>query len=253
MFFTRLRRRAKWVFLGLALIFALSFVFLGVGAGGSGVGDYLSDLFGGGGGASEAASVSEARAKVEANPNDLEARRELATALQTEGQIAAAIPQLERYTEGKPDDVDALLTLAALYSTRAQEQQAELAAAQTDASGSGFAAEITDPSSPLGQSLSGPITQLQQEETGTRVNELILEVTTTYARQADIWERLTKLQPEEASNYLQLGQARYLAGATDEAIAAWEKFLELAPDDANAPLIRRQLRALERNASTDGS
>ena len=249
MFFSRLRRRAKWVFLALAIIFAGSFVFLGVGAGGSGIGDYLSDLFGGAGG--DTPSVSEARAKVEANPNDLAARRELATALQADGQIAAAIPHLERYTQGREDDVDALITLAALYGTRAQEQQVELQEAQISASGSGFATEISDPSSPLTEGFTGPITQLQQEDTATRVNELILEATSTYAKQADAWERLTELQPEEASHYLQLGQARYFAGATDEAITAWEEFLELAPDDPNAPLIRRQLRALKQNAPPD--
>jgi tetratricopeptide (TPR) repeat protein len=250
MFFSRLRRRAKWVFLALAAVFALSFVFLGVGAGGSGVGDYLADLFGSGS-ADDAASVSDARAKVEANPNDLEARRELANALQADGQIAAAIPQLERYTEGRPEEADALITLAALYGTRAQEQQIELQEAQVGASGSGFASEITDPASPLAESFFGPITRLQQDETATRVNELILEATSTYAKQADVWERLAELQPEEANHYLQLGQAQFYAGATDEAIEAWETFLDLAPDDPNAPLVRRQLRALKQNAPAD--
>jgi tetratricopeptide (TPR) repeat protein len=247
MFFSKLRRRAKWVFLGLALIFALWFYSLGGGGGGSGVGDYLADLFGGGA-SGDTPSVSEARAKVEENPNDLAARRELATALQADGQIAAAIPHLQRYTEGRPNDADALITLAALYSARAQEQQAELQEAQVGASGSGFAQEITNPASPLAESFSGPITSLLQENTATRVNELILEATQTYAKQADVWEQLTKLQPEEPSHYLQLGQARYYAGATDEAITAWEMFLDLAPDDPSAPLVRRQLKALKQNA-----
>ena len=48
MFFPRLRRHAKWVFVLLALVFALSFVFFGVGAGGTGIGDILR----GGGGSS---------------------------------------------------------------------------------------------------------------------------------------------------------------------------------------------------------
>ncbi len=251
MFFSRLRRRAKWVFLALAAVFALSFVFLGVGAGGSGVGDYLADLFSGGG-TDDTPSISEARAKVEANPNDLEARRELATALQTNGQIAEAITQLERYTEGRQNDADAQLSLAALLGARAQEQQADLAAAQAGVTGSGFAQEITDPSSPLAQSFSGPITRLEQERTATEVNELILEATTTYRQQAEVWTKLTELQPEEPSHYLQLGQAHYLAGSTPDAITAWEEFLELAPDDPNAPLIRRQIRALEQSAPEAG-
>jgi tetratricopeptide (TPR) repeat protein len=252
MFFTRLRRRAKWVFLALAAVFALSFVFLGVGAGGSGVGDYLADLFGGGGGANETPSVSEARAKVQENPNDLAARRDLATALQADGKIAEAIPHLERYTRGRPKDADALVTLAVLYGTRAQQQQADLSTLQIDSTGSGFSNEITDPGSPLAESLGGPISELQLQDTSARVNELILETTATYAKAADTWESLTKLQPEEPNHYLQLGQARYFAGATDEAIAAWETFLELAPDHADAPLVRRQVRALKQAAPADG-
>jgi len=54
MFFPKLRAHAKWVFVLLAVIFAGSFVFLGVGSGSSGIGDLLQgnwgDLFGGGSG-----------------------------------------------------------------------------------------------------------------------------------------------------------------------------------------------------------
>jgi tetratricopeptide (TPR) repeat protein len=252
MFFSRLRRRAKWVFVALAAVFALSFVFLGVGAGGSGIGDYLADLFRGGPNGGSSPSVNEARAKVEENPNDLEARRDLVSALQATGQFKAAIPHLERYTTARPTDVEAFQQLAALYGSRAQVQQAELAEAQNDPSGSAFAGEIADPASPLSESLSGPITQLQQERAATRTNELVLAAQSTYSKQADTWERLTKLQPEEPSNYLQLGQAQFFAGSTPEAIAAWERFLELAPDDPNAPLVRRQIRSLKQSVPSTG-
>src|ERR671922_2022520 len=41
MFFPRLRRHAKWMFVFLALVFAVGFVGFGVGAGGTGIGDIL--------------------------------------------------------------------------------------------------------------------------------------------------------------------------------------------------------------------
>jgi len=59
------------VFGGLALIFAISFVFLGFGTGGGGFS--FSDLFGGGGGSSSTAfddDIDNAQAKLAANPND---------------------------------------------------------------------------------------------------------------------------------------------------------------------------------------
>jgi hypothetical protein len=65
------RRVVRVVFGGLALIFAISFVFLGVGTGGGGFS--FSDLFGGGGGSSSTAfdsDIKAADAKVVANPND---------------------------------------------------------------------------------------------------------------------------------------------------------------------------------------
>jgi hypothetical protein len=67
----RRRRVVRVVFGGLALIFAISFVFLGVGTGGSGFS--FSDLFGGGGGSSSTAFDSDIKAaetQVAANPNN---------------------------------------------------------------------------------------------------------------------------------------------------------------------------------------
>ena len=90
LFFTRLRRRAKWVFASLAAVFAISFIFFGVGTGVSGgsVGDFLRDLFGGNG--TETQSVADALGKVEDNPNDAAAVLALAGAYQRAGQTRDA-------------------------------------------------------------------------------------------------------------------------------------------------------------------
>ena len=51
LFFGKIRRRTKWVFALLAVVFAASFVFLGVGSGGGALSDLwngrFGDLFGG--------------------------------------------------------------------------------------------------------------------------------------------------------------------------------------------------------------
>ena len=67
----RRRRVVRVVFGGLAIIFAISFVFLGVGTGGGGFS--FSDLFGGGGGSSSTAfddDIDAAQAKLVVNPQD---------------------------------------------------------------------------------------------------------------------------------------------------------------------------------------
>jgi hypothetical protein len=67
----RRRRVVRVVFGGLALIFAISFVFLGVGTGGGGFS--FSDLFGGGSSDSSTAfdsDIEAAQTKLATNPND---------------------------------------------------------------------------------------------------------------------------------------------------------------------------------------
>src|SRR5438067_5454627 len=69
MFFMRLRRGTKPMFIFLALVFAASFVLLGVGSGSSGIGDLLRGnfhLFG----SSSGPSISKAEDKIKKNPND---------------------------------------------------------------------------------------------------------------------------------------------------------------------------------------
>src|SRR5215212_10648066 len=80
MFFPRLRRSAKWVFLALAIVFAAGFTIFGVGSG-SGFGG-LSELWNNNNNSTTKSSVSEkaARKRIQQNPNDVQAYRDLAEA-----------------------------------------------------------------------------------------------------------------------------------------------------------------------------
>ena len=108
MFFPRLRRHAKWVFLFLALAFGLGFVGFGVGAGGVGFGDILK----GSGGGSGIPSISDAQKRVDENPKDPKAFRDLATAYQAQSKTSDAIEALESYVGLRPKDTAALRELA---------------------------------------------------------------------------------------------------------------------------------------------
>ncbi|HET8742165.1 MAG TPA: hypothetical protein VFM41_06035, partial [Gaiella sp.] len=70
MFFPRLRRHAKWMFVFLALVFGLGFVVFGVGAGGTGIGDIFRDQ-----NSSSGQSVSSAQKDADAHPQDPQAWR----------------------------------------------------------------------------------------------------------------------------------------------------------------------------------
>src|SRR5207302_1557766 len=115
MFFPKLRRQAKWMFVFLALVFGVGFVVFGVGSGGgAGIGDILN-----GGSSSSGPSESHARDKIAKNPADAAAWRELATALTNQNKTDEAIPALERYVQLRPHDSDALKELAGYYEGRA--------------------------------------------------------------------------------------------------------------------------------------
>src|SRR5438309_10767085 len=76
MFFPRLRRQAKWVFVFLAFVFAAGFVFFGVGSGSTGIGDLLKgnfNLFGNGGSTSQSSGVKKALKQARAHPKDPQA------------------------------------------------------------------------------------------------------------------------------------------------------------------------------------
>ena len=52
---------------------------------------------------------------------------------------------------------------------------------------------------------------------------------------------------------LTLGQVEYFSGDTNAAIAAYERFLELAPDDPSASLVKQELKRLQSAAVPQGT
>src|SRR6059058_1008497 len=108
MFFMRLRRGTKPIFIFLALVFAASFVFLGFGSGSSGP------------------SIGKAQAKIKKNPNDAAAYLELARAYEGKGRADDAIGALTSYIRLRPRATSALQELAGLYLTKAEGYQQQV-------------------------------------------------------------------------------------------------------------------------------
>jgi tetratricopeptide (TPR) repeat protein len=246
MFFPKLRRKAKWVFLVIALAFGLSFVVAGVGSGfGSGIGDYLAELLDRQPGAA-GPSVDNARERVEENPEDPEAQLALANALQTNARTDEAIAAYERYVELQPNDQEALQSLASLYLIKASEAEQRARAAQIEGSRAFFANELQDPESELGKNLGvDPITSHRQEQASQAYQAAFAEATGAYGKEAGVWKKLTELEPEEVSFFFELGRASQQAGDTEGAIEAYERFLELSPDDTRAEQIMELVKQLK--------
>jgi tetratricopeptide (TPR) repeat protein len=246
LFFERLRRQAKWAFVFLALVFGVGFVVFGVG---SDVPGGIADVLQGSSSTGQP-SVDEAREKLEKNPRDAEALRELATGLQTQGRSDEAINPLERYVALRPKDEDAMRELASLYLTKASRLREDVSRVQAEAQvlvpGTDFLPPVT---TPFGQALSNdPVSQAVQTKASERVNAVFTRMQRAYQQAQAAYARVAQLAPDDPNVQLELANAALNAGDTGSALAAYRRFLTLAPDDRNAPLVRAEIKRLERAA-----
>jgi tetratricopeptide (TPR) repeat protein len=245
MFFPKLRRRAKWVFLLLAIAFALGFVAFGVGTGvgGTSIGDVLRDFFTN---SSGTPSLDSARKEAQDNPKDPAAQLAYANALQTAGKTAEAVTVLETYTALKPKDVNALRQLAALWGSLATKARNEAQVASNAAQQASATSSLVPSDSPFLQHVQGnKITEVISNDANSRANAANLRAQNAFREAAKTYEQLALLTPDDPSVFLQLGVASQSAADYKSAIAAYRHFLELAPDDASAPLVKQELKLLQ--------
>ena len=191
MFFSRLRRHAKWMFVFLALVFAVGFVGFGIGANQNAS---LGDLFRGDGGTTSGnLSVGDAREQLRENPKSAEAKRDLATALQEDGQTDEAITVLSGYVEQSPKDEDALRELAGLYLARANALAQEAQIAQLRASYRTFGSTFSVPLDLGNGATLGPdpideaISTLASQEVSAAYGEGADRVSRTRSRPTTSW------------------------------------------------------------------
>ena len=247
MFFPRLRKRAKWVFAFLALVFAVSFMFLGVGAGGSGIADYISQLFGTQSNSTGTPSIDAAEAKVKKDPKNAAAQLELANAYQAENRTDDAIAALVTYRALKPKDANVLQQLASLYLIKATTAEQRAQTIQSSDSGAFFDNLIVNPSSKFGTAIGQPqISELEQQKVQKAYSDASIEATGAHSQEADIWKELVALQPDNTSFLLELGRSSAQKGDLDAGLAAYKKFLAAVPDDPNADRVKEIIKAIEK-------
>jgi cytochrome c-type biogenesis protein CcmH/NrfG len=238
----------------LVVIFAGGFVFLGVGSGG-GIGDALQSFFDRN--ASTSKSTGDLREKVQENPKDAQAWRELATKLSQDQKTGEAIVALKRYTALRPNEEGGLQELAGLYARRADDYQRQAAAAQAEAQLIAPGTIFEPPATTTFGRLYQDPNALQDQISAAVTNRANEKVTTAYTKLAGVskqaqavYQRLIKLDPTDATRQIQLAEAAQNAGDTAVAIAAYRRFLKLAPDDPLAPAVRAQLTQLTAPAPT---
>jgi Flp pilus assembly protein TadD len=246
LFFSRIRTHAKWMFVLLAVVFAGGFVFFGVGSGNSGLSDVFNNLFQGG---SSGTSISDAQEKVDKNPQDAKAWRELATAFQDKSRTADAINAWSTYTSLKPKDPSGLAALGALQRSQAETLQQDAALAQYEQQQAFAGTTFAPPSTtPFGKALGqDPIEQAVQSQVSSGASEKSTAAATAFQSAVATYNRLATLRPKDAGVQLDLAQTAESASDSKTAIAAYERAAKLLPEQAAQ--IRARIKQLRGSAA----
>jgi tetratricopeptide (TPR) repeat protein len=249
LFFPRLRRQAKWVFVLLAFVFAAGFVFFGVGSG-SGIGDLLRGNFSlfGNNGTTVSSGVKSALKETKAHPNNPNAWNDLATAYQTDGKLTEANRALEHVLQLRPNNLDALQRVAGFYETRATDKVAEAKTLQDQAPLNLGGVLGVASTSQVGQILAQD--NVSQQLTA-KANTLFGESNLALQKDAGLYKRIAKLQPTDVNSQYHYAQLADLTGDTKAALAAYRKVVKLAPTDPSAQQAKQRIAVL--TAATSAS
>ncbi|HEV8098272.1 MAG TPA: hypothetical protein VGP56_03935 [Gaiellaceae bacterium] len=245
LFFSRLRRHAKIVYVLLALVFVFSFVLLGVGSGSNGISDALQSFFGQNTGSSIGSQIHDKQQAVARSPKNVSLYLDLAGLYQTDNQEAKALATLRQARKVAPNNLDVINRIASVYGAqagRAGDNYRNVFAV--------YSQNVTTPpgldtSSPIGQALtSDPYSQALQ----TQLNNAYTKVTTAYGKVAGVYKQAAKVAKgtsEEPNALLQWASAAQSANDTTTAITAYQRFLKAAPDNPNAGAVRQTLAQLQ--------
>ena len=241
------------MFVLLALAFGVGFVIFGVGSGSTGISDALQNAFNFG---SSGTSIGSLQKQVAKHPENATAWRNLATAYETKRRTQDAINALERFTALKPKDADALGELASEYAALVKSSYSDYQTALALNAATNPAGQFQPAaSSPFGKAfasttaLKSPIDAAVEAQATTSIGNLSASLSAAEQLTVSTYQRLAKLTPKDATTQLQLGQYAEASGNSSVAIAAFKKFLKLAPTDVEAPTVRKDLKALLKSAA----
>ena len=242
LFFMRLRRKAKLAYLVLAVLFAITFAFLGVGSGTNGGLDQLFsglNIF-----SSGSNPVSKAQKEIKDHPTAAKGYRDLATAYEGKGDTVNAITALQQYTTYKPKAAAAFSELGGLQLGQAQTfrtaYEAATQARQLAAPSASFL-----PTGKLAQGIgTNPIEQAAASQVDASVQTLQQQTQLAYTNSVASYQKAATLQPKEPNAWFALGQTAQTAGDFTTAVKAYKHYLKLSPNSSSAAQIRQLIKSL---------
>jgi tetratricopeptide (TPR) repeat protein len=245
LFFSRLRRHAKVMYVLLAIVFAAGFVVLGVGSGSTGIGDILQGKLFGGGGSSTGSQISDKQKAIARNPKDVALYLDLAGLYQADQKESQALGTLRKAEKVAPKNTDVLNRIALIYSSRAGRARTVAEDAQINYLSNTTAPPGLDTNSQLGQAISS---DPYSDALRGKASEAYSKMVTAYSAAEKAYRRVVKVTAgtsEEPGAQLQLGSAAQTAGDMQTAVKAYERFLKIAPGNANAAAVRQTLAQLK--------
>jgi tetratricopeptide (TPR) repeat protein len=245
LFFSRLRRHAKVLYVLLAIVFAAGFVLLGVGSGSTGIGDILQGKLFGGGGSSTSSQIDDKQKAIASHPKDVALYLDLAGLYQADQKESQALSTLKKAQTLAPKNVDVLNQIAGIYSARAAREGDRYQTLLNTYLQNSVTQPGLDPNSQIGQALtSDPYSRALQ----TRLNNQYVATTTAYSKVEAAYKRAvdaSKGTSNEANALLQWAGAAQNANDLATAVKAYKRFLAIAPDNPNAATVRQTLQQLQ--------
>ena len=90
-----------------------------------------------------------------------------------------------------------------------------------------------------------PIDQAVSTQANEAVTKAYTAAQASFQKAEETYDRLAAAAPRDPNVQLELAQAAQQSGDIPKAIAAYEKFLKLAPDDPTAPIVKQQIAQLK--------
>jgi tetratricopeptide (TPR) repeat protein len=248
LFFSRLRGHAKWAFALLAVVFAGSFVFLGVGSGNAGLGDVFSNVFSGG----SAPSIEELQQDVAEHPRDKRKLTDLTQALQRDGRTQEAATAYRTYLSSHPNDENILAALALVLQSQAAAAYDELTIAARDVSLAEPGAQFRPGTGALGEALGSftdPLGQAASTEAQTRYQAALTKFQSANQDALDVYKQLSSLSPEDSSALIRWAQAAESAGEPAQALKVYRILVKRFPTDPLVVDARQKIKDLQKQVA----
>ena len=159
-------------------------------------------------------------------------RLQMAEWMDETGQLAAAVPLLEKEKELEPQNAQVLAKLVSAYEAAGQAEQAEATLEQW------VQAAPEDP-----QALMALASSKARKKDFAAAEELYRKVAHR-ERAADAFKKAIDVKPDYARAHLMLADTLVGLGRFAEAKEHYQKFLELQPDSPQAAKVKGMLSAL---------